>query len=200
MFLLQFSMHCRQRMLPQKSCQGQTLDWWLTEGNDWGKHQLNPRHKRSPNDPNIALHKSHINRLYCLIKWVKKRCATSPLADCKSNKDQWKVITNLIQPGGNKRSIIETTEVNYAELTNPVNIANSFNQIFVSIGPIMAEKLSTNQNSISSSIISEPNFSFFLDPADPEQIANIIQRLKNTAAGMDHIIIIIWSIYIIYIL
>lgn len=74
--------------------------------------------------------------------------------------------------------------MNNAKISNLVNIANAFNQFFVSIGLQLAKKLLTNQIIVPRSTSFECNSSF---PTDPDEIATIIRKLKNTAASMDHV-------------
>lgn len=102
------------------------------------------------------------------------------------------MINSLIKTGGTKSSVIKSIEVNATEISNPLDIANSFNEFFVPIGPELAGEIVTNRDSTNSnSMIYEPNFSFFLYPADPEEIAIIIKKLRNTAAGTDHVTTIV---------
>lgn len=78
-------------------------------------------------------------------------------------------------------------EVGRTELTNPIEIANSFGQFFVSIELKLAEELAANHDPSQSNSMPETSRSFFLHPTDPEEVASTIRRLQNTAADMDHI-------------
>lgn len=70
-----------------------------------GKNRLYHEFKRNSNGTNTEMHKRYKKVMYGLIKQAKK-CHTTSLNRCESNRDQWKVINDLIRPGHTKTTSI----------------------------------------------------------------------------------------------
>lgn len=121
----------------------------------------------------LQITKRHRNRLNKFIKKAKEDYASSLLVDCNSNKDQWQVINNLIKPGVGKSTRIDNITVNDMEISKSTEIAEYFNDFFVSIGPKLAEATSSSPPS-ETNVIPEPSFSLFLYPTNAEEIDRII--------------------------
>ena len=72
-------------------------------------------------------------------------------------------------------------------ISDPVSIANCFNNYFVSIGPTLASKLPKQHISHRDFLPERTTASLFLEPTDEVEIKKIIRNLKEGAPGQDGI-------------
>ena len=73
-------------------------------------------------------------------------------------------------------------------ITNPYDIANTFNNYFVSIAQTTRKKTEYSHKHFSDYLSSENNITIFLEPTDKEEIASIISSLNsNNASGPNSI-------------
>ena len=73
-------------------------------------------------------------------------------------------------------------------ITNPYDIANSFNNYFASIGETTKKTIKYSDKHFSDYLSNENSSTIFLQPTDKEEIANIISSLNsNKASGPNSI-------------
>ena len=93
----------------------------------------------------------------------------------------WKVLKTILALNSNSEKIQLCLTINNVAVTNSKDIANGFNDFFVSIGPELAKDIHsdinplTYVNSVNNSIV---NFDVSCD-----EVKNIIHSLKNSSAG-----------------
>jgi len=98
-----------------------------------------------------------------------------------NNKQLW----NFVNKNKLKCNIIHEVIINNKKESNPISISNSFNKYFSSIGPTLAEKISTTKSF--EDFLQIPNTcKFSLRQCYSSEIQEIIHSLKNTnSCGTD---------------
>ena len=82
--------------------------------------------------------------------------------------------------------LLKNSKIN---VTNPVDIANKFNEYFVSVGPQLAKKIPKDSNTLFESYL-KGNYveSMFIEPVTENELLNeIINLNENKSAGQDEI-------------
>ena len=102
-----------------------------------------------------------------------------------STKKAWSVINNLLCNKNHSKKRISNITYNNANLTNDQDIANAFNDFFVSIGEKLAANIDSNTDALS--YLDAPvNESIYLNPVSDEEICAEIHNLKiGKSPGMD---------------
>jgi len=104
-----------------------------------------------------------------------------------SIKDTWQNINKLLHRTKNKNDFPEYFIDNNANITSKPDIANSFNNFFVNIGPELAKNIKSDMNSVKPILNDIPN-SFSFTPATPDEVLDVIHKLKpKTSKGHDNI-------------
>ena len=95
----------------------------------------------------------------------------------------WKVLKTILALNNNseKRKLCPT--VNNVAVTNSKDIANGFNEFFVSIGPELAKDIHSDINPLT--YVNNINNSIAIFDVSCEEVRNIIHFLKNSSAGHD---------------
>ena len=141
-----------------------------------------------PTLANEIRYKQYKKSLAHIIRYAKKSHYNSLLELHKSNmKESWKVLKEIIGlPTKSTLSKTFTTDDD-AELTDSVNIANSFNDYFVNIGGQLASNIpNTSQDPINYLSGDFPN-SIYLSPIDENEVSLCIMRLRDGCPGHDGI-------------
>ena len=97
----------------------------------------------------------------------------------------WKVLKNIIGKERNHSNNKLSFCIDNIMVTESADIANGFNDFFVSIGPQLADKISCTVNPVSY-LVSIENSIVFPEISCAE-VKYIIQSLKNSSAGWDEI-------------
>ena len=74
-------------------------------------------------------------------------------------------------------------QVNYKLITDSLEIANSFNEFFVTIGPKLAHTIKSTTNPMS--YVNNCNNSIVIPPVTMAEFRQTILSLKNSSAGWD---------------
>ena len=104
-------------------------------------------------------------------------------------KNSWKGIKSLIFVKTKASSLPTVLSLeNGNTITNPYDIANTFNNYFVSIAETTKRSIKYSHKHFSDYLSNESSSTIFLQPTDKEEIANIISSLNsNKASGPNSI-------------
>ena len=95
----------------------------------------------------------------------------------------WKVLKTILALNNNSEKRKLCLTVNNVAVTNSKDIANGFNEFFVSIGPELAKDIHSDINPLS--YVNNINNSIAIFDVSCEEVRNIIHSLKNSSAGHD---------------
>ena len=95
----------------------------------------------------------------------------------------WKVLKTILalNSSSEKRQLCLT--INNVAVTNSIDIANGFNDFFVSIGPELAKDIHSDINPLT--YVNNVNNSIVIFDVSCDEVKNIIRSLKNSSAGHD---------------
>ena len=124
-----------------------------------------------------------------LVKSAKRAYERNKFEKCRNeSKLIWQNINSLLGRQNNKKNIVSIISEEGMTLTDLNDIANSFNQYYVNVGPTLAKNI--GDSSIQNFPLPTMNShkSFFLFPTDNEEVDKIINLLKpKTSSGHDNI-------------
>ena len=112
-----------------------------------------------------------------MIKIARKKYFHDKLSCVSSNlKQTWNVIKQVIS----KRQThhIYTIKDFQSTYSDPLQIANKFNNYFTSIGPLLANKVPNSQTSHLHFLTGSYPNNFFLTPTSPSEISSIVCSLS----------------------
>ena len=101
-------------------------------------------------------------------------------------KKTWQILNEITKKTKDKSSVIEEIKIGDKLVSDPEEIANTFNEFFATIGDKNAEKLApTNKKPENYLTGNFPN-NFFINPTTPEEVINYTKKLK-TKYSCDHL-------------
>ena len=163
---------------------------WITRGilkSILTRNRLYKLSLKQPNDVNRKKYKTYRNKLTSIIRLSRKMHFTQKLENSKGNTElMWKTINTLL----NKQNSHSTDEfiVNDHKLSDPKQIANSFNTYFTNIGANLASNIPNNNRNFSQYLPRINNKSLFLNPTNIHEILEIVRLLKSTkSSGYDEL-------------
>ena len=126
-------------------------------------------------------YKKYRNLLSTLIKKSKKAYYDRYFEkNWKNIKNTWKGIKSLISLKAVTPSIPTVHSLDTGDtITNPFDIANTFNNYFVSIAETTKKSIKNTHKHFSDYLSNESDSTIFLQPTDKEEIANIISSLNS---------------------
>ena len=99
-------------------------------------------------------------------------------------KNTWKGIKSLISLKTKASSVPTILSVENGDtVTNPYDIANTFNNYFASIAETTKKSIKYTHKHFSDYLSNESDSTIFLQPTDKEEIANIISSLNSSKAS-----------------
>ena len=127
------------------------------------------------------------NEVNKLIKHTKATYYMNAFNDCESNpKEMWRKISDLTNKRAKTTNISEVAEEGVI-LTDPTEIANSFNKFFSEIGPNLSDKL-PNSNYAPESYVKSINDDFHFRTITESEVLKLLSTLKTSkATGHDKI-------------
>ena len=152
------------------------------------KTDLHSRYIRAkdPERKQLLFHnfKMYRNMLVTLIRQSKENHFNKYFSDnVKNLRETWKGIKNIIQMKNNTGSLPTCIFDNGSSITDPIEIANTFNTYFSSIGEVLQSKIHSTHLSFTR-YLKNPNIhSLFISPTDTNEISNLISNLKNKKAS-----------------
>lgn len=133
-------------------------------------------------------YKSYRNKYNHSIRSAKKKYFSEEFKKClNDSKTTWKVINQLLQRERATYVLPSVLSEGKNSFNNSEDIAQKFNNFFVNIGSKLANKIPACQGNPLDFISSDfPPFSSF-EPPDTQEISDLIDELKLSAAGHDNI-------------
>ena len=191
---------CKNKYLPTKKVRfnkyKHKISPWITYGLiESTKHRdqlLSKLHALNPRDPKFSKLEDELKKFSALLQNCKRKAKISfykqRFAKCKDNiKDTWKQVNMILGKRG-KDSEFPTHLIHEGQIVREdAEIAESFNDFFVNIGPKLANEIKINTNKsyktyLTEKISSTLNFNM----VDTETIEDIIEKLKSkSSAGLD---------------
>ena len=95
----------------------------------------------------------------------------------------WKVLKTILVLNSNSEKRQLCLTINNVAVTNSIDIANGFNDFFVSIGPELAKDIHSDINPLT--YVNNVNNSIVIFDVSCDEVKNIIRSLKNSSAGHD---------------
>lgn len=151
------------------------------------KNKLYLKYRSNKTITNEICYKVYKNKLKHLISITKKQHYQQLLTTNKSNlKRSWKIMKELIGMDTSHKLQKEFI-VNGVSMSDPLAIANEFNNYFVNIGPSLANNIPPVSRQPTDYISHSPAHSLFFSPTVPSEINSVISHLKNSSGTNDSI-------------
>ena len=164
---------------------------WLSDGLKSSiklKNKLYVISLKHPTMYNVHKYKQYKNKLTSILKLEEKNFYQRQIIDNKNNlRKVWAIIKEVINKNKNSR-ISDQFIINDKTETDPIRIAQGFNNYFANIGQSLASKINSDNVSHRDFISSNINASLFLEPTNETEIKLIIRELKEGASGRDGIL------------
>ena len=163
---------------------------WLSDGlknSIKTKNKLYLRYLKNKDSEAFAKYKTYKTQLKRLMRMSERKHYAELLEKYKSNsKKLWMIIKEII----NKRKTTKYPSsfiINNSETSNCVQIANSFNNYFINVGKVLADKVPHSHVNPVSYIKNTNLDSIVINPVDEHEIVKVINSLKESSPGWDGI-------------
>ena len=152
------------------------------------KNKLFLKYRKTNSVQNETNYKIYRNKLNHILKISEKKHFQELLNSSKDNmKKTWQIMKNIVNKGKSKQIQSKFKLSDGTVTTNKDVISSKFNDFFVNIGPTLAKKI-PNQTLSPLHFMGNPMInSIFLTQVTPVEMTDILQSLKNGAAGYDDI-------------
>ena len=166
---------------------------WMTQGISKSveiKNRLYRKFLKNRNERNNNIYKKYKNKLNHSIKIAKKDYFENQFIKYKNNvKMTWQTINQVLHRNKSKGRLPDTFREKNKDVSfsDPVVIANRFNEYFVSVGPNLAKKIPKDDTTTFKKYL-KGNYkeSMFAEPITEHEIITEIDQLKsNKSAGHD---------------
>ena len=152
------------------------------------KNKLYQRYVSNPTPLNRNAYKCHRNIYNHATRSAKHKHFEEEFGRCTNNsKYIWKVINQLLQRENSTPKLPSVFISDGESIENPFNIAEKFNEFFVNIGLNLANNIPHCDANPLDSIKGTFSIISTFDPPDSQEISDIIESLKSSAAGHDNI-------------
>ena len=164
------------------------LKSWMTDDLLQSIRYKNNLYKKIIHKPTIRnknKYKESLKQVNCLKRQAKKYYYEFKFEEYKNNVNRmWQVIKSILNK--KRKSTSNSLVCDGKVSTDSLQIANTFNDFFVEIGPKLAN-LAPQSNTDFRTYLSDPNpKSLFLSPVSQREIYNIVMRFgNNKAPGLD---------------
>ena len=152
------------------------------------KNTLFHKYKHNPTPGNKLKYARYRNILTNSLRTAKKIYFTKQFAIYKDDaKNTWKIINSVINPTP-KHESVEKVNVDNAQLKEPSEISEAFNNFFVNIGPNLASSIPNSHKPFHHYLNNKNASSLFFDPVVEEEVKDIVNNLNTKkASGFDGI-------------
>ena len=151
------------------------------------KNKLYKRFINNPNDTNENNYKTCRNKFNNMKRLAKKSYYKSKFEESQGNiRQTWKLINEITNKNKPSSDLPDNFMKDGNIITDPIEIANNFNEYFVNVGPKLAAKISPNSVNFSSYLPASNQDSIFLDPITENEVKIEFDQLKvNKSGGYD---------------
>ena len=148
------------------------------------QHRLHKRRIQNPTAENIQKHKTHRNRLRKEIKQAKRKHITEQIEQTKRDpKKQMAILKTIVPKATTQRSSPTTIEYENRTLTDPKDIANAFNDHYITIGQKTTNSIPNNDDQIEQDPPDNEYPPFELHHTTTEEITKIMSKLNRNKAS-----------------
>ena len=181
----------KQRALSSSTISKKQSNPWITNNIRAiikNKNKLHKKFLRCPSVYNEIQFKRERNRLNNIVKQSKKNHYRQQFEQNKNNiRKTWQLIKHLIGVPS-KQPISKQFNINGAVINSKADIANSFNDFFVSIGTKLAASIPQSNHHPRDYLDGNFPNTMFIRPVTSQEISKCISKLKDGSAGHDHIL------------
>ena len=124
-----------------------------------------------------------------IVRISKKRYYKEKFEQSHNNiKQTWKIIDKVINEKSTKRKLPNAFTYNNDKITDPISIANKFNDYFANVGPNLAKQIPESSSSFVSFLSRTHYESFFIDLVTEEEVEQKLRSLTpSKSSGVDEI-------------
>ena len=162
---------------------------WLTPGikrSIMRKNYLYRAYIRNPSEVNKEKYKKFRNILTSILRKKERDYYNDRIDAYKANlKKTWDLLKRIINKKRKQSNTITSITLNGNKITDPSDICNKFNNFFVNIGHELDKKIPISTKDPISFMKGNYTDCLYLRPCNSEEIAQIINNLKNCATGHD---------------
>ena len=134
---------------------------------------------RSPNL--LTKYKKYKNKLTSILRQAEKDYYSAKIIEAKDNiAKTWKIIGKMTNKNYNNKNTINKLEVGNIAITDPLAIAEKFNDFFVNIGSNLVKQIPQSTKTPNDFLMGDYCNSMFFAPTTAEEILDIIRNLKNS--------------------
>ena len=167
---------------------------WFSKGLSKSCQRKNTLYKQSiinPSPHNKLRYHKYRNKYNSLIKIARKKYFHDKLISVQSDiRKTWSIIKQVLTKklGPHQSYTMKDSNGTY---TDPVQIANKFNNFFTNIGPSLAKNIPCSQTDYRKFLTGSHVHSFFLRPTSVAEVSSIVSSMKNSfSEGVDNISIL----------
>ena len=152
------------------------------------KNKLYCPFRRLPTTYSKVIYKQYRQNLNKLLRKAERNYYDFILKQNQNNiKMSWQIIKQVINKNKYKSMTCDKLLVDNKVVTNKTDIANTFNNYFVNVGPSLASQIPNSNKNPISYINHAVVESMYAWPTDATKIRNIILELKLSSPGWDNI-------------
>ena len=96
-----------------------------------------------------------------------------------TSKKTWSGIRSLVTLKSTSGSSVSSLTINQETISDPLTIANSFNEFLTTVGSSLAKKIPKSKKSFLRYLGNKIQNSFFLKPVQEEEIKKIVMKLNS---------------------
>ena len=163
---------------------------WITKGIKKSlaiKHKLYKKYLKIPSSNNLVIYKKYRNKLNHTIRISKKKYYNDKFMEAhKNTKETWNLINEVINKRKTKTMLPKTFNQEGIEISDPVEIAEHFNDYFVNVGPNLAKNIEQPDINFKSFMSRNHEESFFLLPVTEDEVERELLKIDpSKSTGFD---------------
>ena len=153
------------------------------------KSKLYKKYKRNPNVVNVRLYRNFSNNLKVSLRKAKQNYYETLVMSNRSNtKKLWETIYKAIGASSSSKDLPNTFVINDNSVSDPIVIANAFNDNFATIGSKLESSILPTDTSFTSYLRGSFPQTFVLFPTNVNEIITVVNNFENkSSAGKDGI-------------
>ena len=137
----------------------------------------------------LTKYKKYINKLTSILRQAEKDYYSAKIIEAKDNiAKTWKIIGKMTNKNCTNKNTINKLEAGNIAITDPLAIAEKFNDFFVNIGSNLVKQIPQSTKTPNDFLMGDYCNLMFFAPTTTEEILDIIRNLKNSnSVGQDNI-------------